>query len=212
MKAFILLLIAIVIVCTVSCKHENDCEKDAKQKHPLPEDSLLVNYSGFDTLRFQVADSNSSPIDTLIFFGLGTRQHWTYGPYKWCIGPVNEQTEVVAFKYVNSKDNTKLLFLTLTAQPEEVYSSNIGVSYGSYISGTEKQADTYLIHAQNQYNYPFNEQFDTLDVLGKTYFNVRTVTKTTSGVKDESQKAYFANRGGILKIIAEPNVVWLKIP
>ena len=196
----------------VSCKSESDCEKSAKQKHPLPKDSVLVDYSGFDTLRFQVADSNSSLIDTLIFFGLGTRQHWTHGPYKWCIDPINEQTEVLAFKYLNSEDNTKLLFLTLTAQPEEVYSSNIGVSYGSYVPGTEKQADTYLIHTQNQYNYPFNEHFDTLDVLGKTYFNVRTVTKTTSGVKDESQKTYFTNRGGIIKIIENPNQVWLKIP
>lgn len=212
MKVFILLLITIFIACTVSCKQEDDCEKDAHQKYPLPTDSLLVNYTGFDTLNFQVADSNGSPIDTLIFFGLGTRLHWTHGPAKWCIGPVNEQAEVLAFKYLNSEDNTKLLFLTLTAQPEEVYSSNIGVSYGSYLPGTEKQADTYLIHTQNQYNYPFNELFDTLDVLGKTYFNVRTVTKTTSGVKDESQKTYFTNRGGIIKIIANPNQVWLKIP
>lgn len=209
----VLIVILTVVLVFGACKN-NDCQEAAKKKHPLPKDSLLVSYTGSETLKFQITDSNGVVIDTLVFLGKGTNRYWDiYGPKIWCgDAPHNEETEVMIFKYIDKRDSNKFLFLILNAAPEHSENSTIAISYSDYYPGTEDAKGKYKIHTGKLNRGNLNT---TLQVLGINYTNVKTVVRTEKPWQYSEyagQKTYFSNNGGIIKIEENANKIWLKIP
>lgn len=203
MKVFILLTMAFIITCSVSCKK---CT-DPVEKHFLPTDSLLVSYTGKDTLRFQIADSSGNALDTVILYGRGFIKFWSNGEQKYgCHGDMYaDESENLEFNFINSEDSDFQLKLTLIASPEDRFYSNVKILYRDF--GKNPSFDTFI-------NLPGREspERDTIIVSGNSYYNARIIYPDHYTMSLSPAKAYFHNRYGILKIIEKENRVWLKIP
>lgn len=191
----------------------SDCDTDGKRKYAFATDSVLTNYTGHDTLRFQLADAMGNAFDTLTFYGIGWRRHWGLGKIIFCgDGTRLDESEILAFKFADSANKNNLLYVVLTAMPEEDNQEHIWVSYEQYypLGNTNNFVKRYRIHTSIKNGFLIGRR-DTIDVLGKTYNNV-VVSKVSKEfypyLKHNEQKSYFLNTHGVMRIVENQDTIW----
>jgi hypothetical protein len=197
--------IFLVPIYFLSCKKE--C-RPKQELYYLPSDSVYTTYTGFDTLKFQISDSNNVVIDTAIFYGTGKKKYWGEGPVRWLCNPVTDGSENEDYNYYNSKDTNIRMIISFDAHRAEY----VTIPEARILCG-EYKPNTFFINKYFIKCSKFYERIkDSVNVLGVNYGSVLEILADDIHSYPFSRAAFYNKKSGFIKMIGEDYRVWRKIP
>lgn len=199
----VIFLVLLFLLGLSSCTKEESCAK--RITYEWNSDTLLVPYTGQETLKFNIVDSNGNKLDSVVYIGEGVSKRRVEGKTDFigCNGGVVYFHPIKDWIYYNKSSPKDKLYISVIISD---LSSDIMISLTENINS---------FHIPNSYwrsgysiRYNRNAIQDTV-ISGKQYYNlVEMYTPSKERIHGRILYSLFSKNYGIVSIEQSPTRFW----
>ncbi len=194
LKLILLFACLLFLVFASSCKGKNCSET---RYYLLNNDTAVIEYTGYETLKFVIEDSLGNFLDSATFKGVGKSKYFQDSDVEnLTCGAIIYDKQNVDFTYLNIRDSLEKLIITL--RKEEV-----GTEIFLYPPNKQKR-NPFSGRATYFFNSFLDVFHDTITVKGKLYFSVVQFTTREQNYKS----AYYGRYDSLIFFEESPNRIW----